>query len=76
MTHSFREQLNSRTKDELIAAIIDIAERCLCDEDGNVCPEESVAGGSAADFAEAVTYTLSILGITEIPDEPKSESQS
>lgn len=53
------------TLDQMKAALLDIARRCLCDEDGNVNPDESVAASSAADFVDSVTYTLSLLGITE-----------
>lgn len=50
-------------KAALVEALCDIAAALSFNEDGIYDPEESVAGGSGADFVESVQFTLDKIGL-------------
>lgn len=58
-SNRMKQLLGILPKEDLVDMLTDIWERLNCDENGKYCPEESVAGGSSADFVEAVNWVFS-----------------
>jgi hypothetical protein len=59
------ETLLAIPKTTLVSILADISVSLLCNPDGQIAPEDSLAGGSAADFVASVGYTLDIVGVNE-----------
>jgi hypothetical protein len=58
-----RAELFHMTKRQLVFALLDIASRLYCDENGRIDPAESTAADSGADFVDSVNHTFVKLDI-------------